>query len=615
MRLCGRAVTREMSRFSIDPAKFFLVASLLVGLVYCVVVPYGAGFDEERHLARIYYMSLYKFMPNFPNATIHKDVFDLSYQRRLIQSPAFDMFERDTFSKKFGTQENDLRYGQKTQSIYSPVIFLPQALLGRVLWWKFNFPFLPTIILLRITGLLIYVAATFAAIRVIPFGKWILAALALFPAALYQAATLNADGFNNAISFLFIGWVLAVYVNERQGVRVQFIWVLVGLSVLLGLSKPGAIVLLLLLFILVRYPFPSRGSVLLLGAGILISVAVNIGWWMLASPGSSYSDEGTQSLLRQSGSIFTDPIGFISILVQSISLTFASQLQGWIAGFGYGAGVVPPPVNIFAAILLLSALLIDSKPDQLHPTAAIFLIGVSLFCSAAIYSMLFVANYATGGLTALAKHGRYYIPFAPLFFIGLSGFITYRGRLQAWMPYAALASFLLVTGYFSFGIYTAYYTYCGYGAYAGGTCTLPVYKNLEKEDAPNQAIHEGSSISQTFTNLCGDLETVQVFVHTVPADSTGALRFSLYNAETGLISSTDFPAGEIIPDDYLSLPVSAPPDTDGEDFEIRLESESLAAGGEFLVLLTPADYYPGQLTVGGEPLARDLMIHYVCDGP
>lgn len=604
-----------MKSFTIDPVKFFVLASLLVGILYCIVIPYGAGFDEERHLARIYYMSLYKIMPNFPNATIHRDVFDLSYQRRLVQTPAFDMFEADTFLKRFGRREEDLRYGQKTQSIYSPVIFLPQALLGRALWWKFDFPILPTIILQRITGLLLYIAATFAAIRVIPFGKWILAALALFPSALYQASTLNADGFNNAVSFLFIGWVLSVYVHEAQGVQARSIWQLAGLSILLGLAKPGAIVLLLLLLILARHPFPSRGSVLLLGAGIVISVAVNIGWWMLASPGSSYSDQGTQSLLQQSGSIFTDPTGFISLLVQSIILTFPYQFQGWIAGFGYGAGAVPPPVNIFAALLLLSAFLVDSKPDQLRPTAGIFLIGVSLFCSAAIYSMLFVANHATGGLYALAKHGRYYIPFAPLFFIGLSGFIAHRGRLSGWMPYAALASFLLVIGYFSFGIYAAYYTYCGYGAYAGGTCLLPVYKNLEKEDAPERAIREGTPISQTFTNLCGELETVQIYIRRVPADSTGALRFSLYHDENGLIASRDFPVGEIIVEDYLLLPVSARPNLGSASFEIRLESAGLAPGEEIVVLLTPADYYPGNLTQNEDKPARDLMIRYTCAGP
>jgi len=254
----------ETRRKAIDPANFFLIASLIVGLFYCMAIPYGAGFDEERHLVRIYYMSQGHLMPDFPKKIIHQAVFDLSYQRRLVKTPAFDMFTRETLSRRFSDEGEKLRYGQRTQSIYSPVIFLPQALIGRLLWWKFDFPILPVILLQRIAGLLIYVAGAYFAIRVIPFGKWILAALALLPAAMYQAATLNADGFTYGVSFAFIGWVLFVYVKERSGVQRRSVGVLIALSILLGLSKPVAIILLPLLFILFRHPFPSKKWIVLL---------------------------------------------------------------------------------------------------------------------------------------------------------------------------------------------------------------------------------------------------------------------------------------------------------------------------------------------------------------
>ena len=91
----------EKQRRGLDPATFFLIAGLLVGLLYCVIVPYGAGFDEERHLARMYYMSEYHFLPNFPNPTIHEALADLSYQRRITQSPAFDMFSPEKFAAPF----------------------------------------------------------------------------------------------------------------------------------------------------------------------------------------------------------------------------------------------------------------------------------------------------------------------------------------------------------------------------------------------------------------------------------------------------------------------------------------------------------------------------------
>ncbi len=106
----------------LDAANFFLIAGLLIGIFYCVTVPYGAGFDEERHLVRIYYMSENKYLPVFSDVSIHQEVFEFSYQRRLVQSPAFDLFTRENFTRRFSASD-DLRYGQGTQSIYSPVIF------------------------------------------------------------------------------------------------------------------------------------------------------------------------------------------------------------------------------------------------------------------------------------------------------------------------------------------------------------------------------------------------------------------------------------------------------------------------------------------------------------
>ena len=607
------AVERQRS---LDPGTFFLIASLLVGVLYCIFIPYGAGFDEERHLVRIYYMSQYHFLPNFPNPIIHEDVFDLSYQRRLVQTPAFDLFDSETFWRRFGKRDEDLRYGQRTQSIYSPVIFLPQALIGRALWWKFDFPILPTIMLERAAGLLMYIVGCYVAIRAAPYGKWILATVALLPAALYQASTLNADAFTAAVSFAFIGWVIAVCVQEHSGVRPRSIWILFMLVVLLGLAKPGAIILLPLLLILLKRPFPSKKWMLLLGVGVLLSILLNIGWWMLASQGSTFSGGGDQSVSRQSSLILADPVGFLIPLVQGILLTLPDQFRGWVAAYGYWAGTVPGPVYFFSAVALVGALLAEPRPVQIPAGTRIFLVGLFLFCCTAIYGIAFAANYATGGVLALAKHGRYFIPFTPLFFLGVAGLPPVRENLQRPALFIAMAAFLLAAGWFSFGIYTTYYTYCGYEAYMGGKCTLPLYKNLEKEGAPEVAIQTGTLVSQTFTNQCGDLEMVQIFMKSVPVDSRGSLRLSLLDANQHVLASRDFAPHEIIVEDYLSLPVKMPADFEGTNFEIQLEAVDLPPAQEFRAMLTRTDYYPGQLVVNGTSAGRnDLLIHYLCASP
>jgi len=600
---------------SINPANFFLLASLIIGILYCIFIPYGAGFDEERHLARIYYMSQNEFMPNFPNPTIHNDVFELSYQRRFTQSPAFDMYTSEGLGKKFSTLEEDIQYGYRTQSIYSPVIFLPQAIIGRALWWKFNFPILPTIMLQKIAGLLIYIAGAYVAIRVLPYGKWIFAALALSPAALYQAATLNADGFNVAASFAFIGWVVAVYVNEGSGIRPRSVWILAALTLWLGLAKPGAIILLPLLLLLVKHPFPSKKWMLVLGMGVIFAVAANIGWWSLASQGSTFSEGGDQSVARQSSQILADPMGFIKPLVQGLILTFPDQIKGWVASYGYWAGTVPGPVYFFSALFMLAAFLAEPHYVKIPKPARIFLVGLFFFCSLGIYTIAFAANYATGGVLALAKHGRYYIPFAPLLFLGISGVFILRENLQKLMRAIAVVSFLLVTIYHSLGIYTAYYTYCGYEAYAGEKCTLPIYKNLEKEDAGEAVLSDGNLVKQSFTNQCGTLEMVSVFVNDVSENSTGLLRFTLFDGNEQVITSHDHSINEITPYSYLDIPVTVPANFSSRDFEFQLEAVDLEPAEEIRLTLTPSDYYPGQLSVNGTEIQRDLLIHYTCTSP
>ncbi len=596
---------------TLDPASFFLIAGLCVGLLYCVIVPYGAGFDEERHLARMYYMSQYHFLPNFPNPTIHEALADLSYQRRITQSPAFDMFSREKFGLRFSASDQ-LRYGQRTQSIYSPVMFLPQALIGRLLWWKYDFPILPTIILQKIAGLLMYIAGAYAAIRAAPFGKWIFTALALSPAALYQAATLNADGFTAAVSFAFIGWVLAVYMNERAGLQLRSIWILSALSILLGAAKPGAIVLLPLLLILLRHPFPSKKWTAFLGAGVLLAVAANVGWWALASQGSVFAEGGAQSVSQQSSMLLVDPLGFLTLLVQGLVLTLPSQLQGWLAAYGYWAGTVPGQVYFFSAIFLLAAFFAEPQRVQIPAGTRIFIVGVGLLSCAAIYGIAFAANYVTGGVLALAKHGRYYIPFAPLFFLGLTGLLVVRENLQSALKSVAVAAFLCAAVYYTFGIYTAYYTYCGYEAYTGATCGLPIYKNLEKA-GPQVEINDGERLRQTFTNQCGQLEMVQVFVSAIP--SAGSLKFAVFDEAHHALASRSFAVHEIPAFEYLSLPVELPSDYENKNFVIELEATDLPVLDTFRFALSPTDAYPGLLLVDDRTTPGDLIIHYICAGP
>jgi hypothetical protein len=353
---------------------------------------------------------------------------------------------------------------------------------------------------------------------------------------------------------------------------------------------------------------------ILLGVGVALAVAIHLGWWKLASQGSDFLDAEGQSIPAGTSMIVSDPLGFAKLLIQSMILTFPSLVQGWMAAYGYWAGTVPGSVYFFSAVFLLAALLVEHPHVKIPNRTRLLLVGFSIFCSIAIYTVVFSVAYHRG-VYALIKQGRYFIPFAPLFFLGFTGLFKVRESLQRLLKQTVVVSFLLVTVIYSFGIYTTYYTYCGYDAYIGGKCKLPVYKNLEKEDSRATGINSGEHINQFFTNECGNMEEVQVFVNSIPESSVGSLQFSLLDENHQVLASQNYAVSEITPFNYLSLPVNLPADYKNKNFEIELESIGLPPFEKFRFNLTPGDYYPGQMTNEGTATQGDLVIHYVCSTP
>ena len=609
-----------MKRSVIDPAVVFLILGVIVGVLYAVAVPYGAGFDEEQHIVRMYDIAGYNFLPNrnppnFNSTVTFKEFFDLSYQRRYAQSPAFDMFSPEMFGQKFDRSDANLVYGFATRSIYSPVMFAPQAILAKLLWMRLDLPILPVVIAMRLAGLLVYLLACFLAIRIIPFGKWMLAVLALAPMAMYQAATLNADGFTNGVSFLFIAVTLSVYANASESSQPKWIWVLVVCSLLLGFAKPGTVVLLPLLLILPAKRFASRNWVIVLTLGALVATLFNFGWTALSIPNSNFSAGESQNVSGNLALIFADLGGFIFTYLKDLASSLLPYFKDWVGAYGYWVGVVPEPVYVFFTLLLVAVALLEKPAEMLDRKIRLFMIGLFLFSCAVIMSMFFVANYSPGATGILGRQGRYFIPFAPLLFVALSGLVWIPGSWRKPLWWVAAGALVLVLGYYTLGLYAVYYTDCGYAALTGERCRIPVYKNLDKTGGRKIELSALSDIRQTFVAKCSGLETVQVLFKSVPEGGDGVVRLSLLDGDGILLVSRDVPVSEVSAGEYLTLPFDPVMNEKGARYEVRLEAIGLDSSRNFGVGADWSDFYEGDLFVAGQSVQGDLIIRYFCPGP
>jgi hypothetical protein len=609
-----------MKRSVIDPALLFLILGVIIGMMYAVAVPYGAGFDEEQHIVRIYDIAGYNFLPNrnppnFNSTLTFKEFFDLSYQRRYVQSPAFDMFSPEKFGQKFSHADADIVYGFATRSIYSPVIFAPQAILAKLFWMRLDLPILPVVIAMRMAGLLVYLAACYLAIRIIPFGKWMLAVLALAPMALYQAITLNADGFTNGVSFLFIAVTLYVYASAPENIHPKWIWVLVGCSLLLGFAKPGTVVLLPLLLILPVRRFASKKWIAILAGGALLAILFNFGWTALSIPNSNFSAGESQNVSGNLGLIFSDLGGFIVTFVKDLAGSLLPYFKDWIGAYGYWVGTVPVPVYVFFTLLLAAVALLEKPVEKLDRKIRLIMGGLFLFSCAVIMGMFFVANYAPGATGILGRQGRYFIPFASLLFVALSGLVSVPDRWKKLFQWAAAGSFLLVIGYYSLGLYATYYTDCGYATFTGEPCSLPSYLNLDKSGGRKIELTTGTTINQTFIKKCTGLRTVYVLVKSVPEASSGVVRLSLFDDSQTLLASREIPVAEVRAGTYLSLPLDVSVDGKGESYEIQLKAEGMDPAQVIGVGAERDDFYAGDLFIDGGQSRGDLIIRYVCPAP
>ena len=121
-----------------------LGVTIPIGLLLVLIIPIGAGADEESQIARVWEMSALQFIPNeklgsesSPYPNLLKDV---SYRRQLLIRPVpFDYLKEYSGAPIDG---DGYYYGPiRTWTVYSPVLLFPQAFVFRYLGTRLGLSF------------------------------------------------------------------------------------------------------------------------------------------------------------------------------------------------------------------------------------------------------------------------------------------------------------------------------------------------------------------------------------------------------------------------------------------------------------------------------------------
>ncbi|MEA5078806.1 MAG: DUF2142 domain-containing protein [Anaerolineaceae bacterium] len=595
----------------IKPEIVFLILGLLAGIPLSIFVPYGAGFDEESHVIRIYDMARGNLIPNRKDdkGVAFIEFYSLSYKRRYLQTPANNMFEPEYFLLK---ADKANATDATNHSTYSPVVFMVEAVIAHIGWVRLNLPILPVIILMRIAGLCLFLLLGLFTIRMIPSGKWLMTILLLAPMNMYQAATLNGDRFTIAAAFFFIAAVLKVFAKKDDAINLKDTLLVILGTVLVGVSKSGTIVMLPLLLLLAGKRFGKKSYIWMIVAGVVLSFAYSISWSILAVLGTKVQATGT-TRAYQMELILQNLPDFFRIYFIGIFNLIPRYYTDWAAEYGYWMGTVPWPVYVLFPISLLVAYFADGKADFMTKKARWITLLVGLLCLGLMASVKFVFAYVPGQLYYGAQ-GRYFLPFAPMVFLAFIGLLEIAPKWRVTAMIASIVFILAALGIYGYGAYRTYYTTCVYAVDSDHPCTLPVYRNLDTKNPVNVDLKAGTLITQSFDPECSPINSIDLYILNIQGDPQGTITLTFYDKNKNVIGQSDVAINKLKSGQQkrFTFPSATVKGSNEYSFSLELSQDSPATITFWGV--EEDRYGKGELLVNGQPspIAADLYLQFEC---
>lgn len=587
-----------------------LAFMVLSGIVASFAVPVGGGFDEIQHLRRAWEMSAFEFIPNSrlgPEMPVPSIFRELSYREQPIVRAV-----GPGYWGEYGDLPLDSRGWTSrrvsTRSIYSPPLLLPQSLILRYMGRKYDLPFLWTLAVMRISGLLVYSALAYLSVRLIPFGKWPMLVLAALPTSLFLASTVTADTISNGLALLFVGGALRVSMRDR--IDRQGAAMLIILSALLFLAKPNLVPLALLPFVLARPSrFAGRALYGLTVAAILGLLALEfVGWNLLAYPreGVMISPAAPADHLA---SFLEQPFWVVGALLKDLLANGADYFLGWMAAYGYYYW--PPPTLSILLVLTAIVLSLFSSEDGglIERRTRLALLATWIVAYATTALMLQIINVDPGTGEVREIQGRYLTGAMPLLVLALTGLRLPRVHSRSWLVGSAT---ILGLGTYVAGLVLAYHVSCGTRYYEPGVCLIPRYKNWAPWDHPTPPISHPIVLRQEILVECDGLSELRLWVNSEKA-ADGATRFQLrHRMAPGPVLDEQIANWELPQGEWVRLGFERQPQSEGEVYILLVRGEGVGQEGVTLGMTVRPEYEAGQLYLGGEEVGQDLFFQYGC---
>ena len=459
------------------PQNAFLVFGGIFGFLFVFLVPPIQVYDERVHFFQAYavsnldfiqdkheYNGKYHYGSELPRSVyVAGEVFIANTAGHA--ETKFDKHLYRVFIKQ--PLEPSIIESRESGTGYSPVVYIPQAI-GITVGKIFNSSPLIMIWLGRFMSLLVWLAVIYLAIKIIPFGKWAMAILALNPMAVFLSASLSADVITTSLSFLFFSLVASAFISTKVLTKKRLITMLAVLA-LLSLTKPTAVLFGILLFAIPIKRFGKKLTYVLVSiGGIIGSVAIVLIWSHLTADANELTSQA-QSVGRvvnpslQLSGILHDPLHYIKTLFINYVVVPPGYegdhvLASTVGALGWGETHIPLWTVLLYGVMVFLALLSTLREKvNINKFQKITLISVLIVFIVANITAMYLYFTGVGKDVIVGVQGRYFIPGCVL----LIGLFTSKKKLFRMSDEALIlilgVGMLIVLGITSIIILLRYY--------------------------------------------------------------------------------------------------------------------------------------------------------------
>jgi len=425
-----------------------LIIGLPALMAFIFVLPHGWGLDEQVHVARAYQLSEGNIYPDriseksyggqIPVSLVRLLEFGHSESNTVDRTSQFfarkDIRHPDIQAALEGAkidQDNKTTYDFGPTGPYAPVVYAPAALgiaIGRVM----DVPIGATLTLAKIVQAFFYLLLCYISIYILRNYKlkWIVFMLALLPASIFQAATINADVVTIAGSFLFLAAVLSLFMDKKKA-SVRMLALVAGASILLSMTKPSYAIFLLIIPFIPTSVFSTAKVAWVYKSAVLAVALIVLG--LVSLKGLAYSDTilayrdaataANISLGRQIVWTLTHPLDFLVILAESTIVNMYEWQTSFIGLLGYNTIAAPNPLQ---AIVLFSLFIAVLYVEKIPKVAAYLFVGLGIISLLSIIFLLYGTFNPVGSTSIIGVQGRYFIPSMAFVMIGFAGLVRLR---------------------------------------------------------------------------------------------------------------------------------------------------------------------------------------------